>query len=166
MTISFGEMSHLNAQQTGIQFISTVIGCVIGEQLAGPMSDYFTKTLSRCLDHVYHAHRLLLTYIGFLTTIAGLLVWGFQLQKASSTWNVTPCVGTAIASFGNQIQPTILTTYAVDSHREHSAAIGVFFNIVRLIYGFVSFVSSLKRFVISVLLIRMADRAILSPLSV
>lgn len=136
MPISFGEKFHFNAQQVGLQFISVIIGAVIGEQLSGPMSDYFLRTRQRSTGHSHPADRLWLAYIGFATTITGLLTWGFQLQKAE-TWNVTPCVGVAIGSFGNQIQSTILTAYAVDSHKEHSAAIGVLFNFVRLIYGFV-----------------------------
>ena len=73
----------------------------------------------------------------FSTVIAGLLTWGFQLEHAS-TWWVTPCVGAAIASFGNQIQTTILTTFAVESRRERAAEVGVFVNICRQIYGFVN----------------------------
>ncbi|CAI7580176.1 unnamed protein product [Penicillium manginii] len=135
MPITFGERFGLNAEQTGLQFISVIIGCFIGEQLAGPMSDYFMKVCRRRRGHVHPSDRLWLTYIGFLTIIAGLLIWGFQLQK-TTTWNITPCVGIAVASFGNQIQSTILTAFAVDICPENSAAIGVFFNVIRLLYGF------------------------------
>ena len=138
MPISFGEKFNFNAQQIGLQFISVIIGAVIGEQLSGPMSDYFMQTRKKLKGFTRPADRLWIAYIGFATLITGLLTWGFQLQKAKS-WNVTPCVGVAIASFGNQVQSTILTAYAVDNHRELSAAIGVFFNFVRLVYGFVCF---------------------------
>ncbi|KAJ5999591.1 MFS transporter [Penicillium sp. IBT 35674x] len=137
MPISFGEKFGLNSQQTGLQFISVIVGCLIGEQLSGPMSDLFMKALEKRRGQVIPANRLWLTYIGFLTIIVGLLVWGFQLQQAQS-WNITPCVGVAIASFGNQIQSTTLIAYAVDSHKDKSSAIGVFFNVTRLVYGFVS----------------------------
>lgn len=140
MPISFGERFHLNSQQTGLQFISVIVGCLIGEQLGGPISDYFMKLISKRRGHFCPADRLWLTYIGFLTVIAGLLIWGFQLQRATS-WNITPCVGVAVGSFGNQIQSTILTTYAIDSHKDMSAGIGVLFNVIRLLYGFVSFLS-------------------------
>lgn len=136
MPVSFGEKFGLDSQQIGLQFISVIIGCLIGEQLGGPMSDYFMKVYRKRRGHVRPADRLWLTYIGFLTIIAGLLIWGFQLQRATA-WNITPCVGVAIASFGNQIQSTILTAYAVDTCPDKSAAIGVFFNAIRLLYGFV-----------------------------
>ncbi|KAJ5169767.1 uncharacterized protein N7500_002550 [Penicillium coprophilum] len=135
MPLTFGEKFHLNAQQTGLQFIPIIIGCVIGEQIGGPMSDYFMKIYRKRKGRVCPADRLWLTYIGFLTIIAGQLVWGFQLEKAKN-WNVTPCVGIAIASFGNQIQSTILTAYAIDTSPGDSASIGVLFNVIRLLYGF------------------------------
>lgn len=137
MPLTFGEKFGLNAQQTGLQFIPIIIGSVIGEQVAGPTSDYFMKVYRKRKGRLCPADRLWLTYIGFLTIIAGLLVWGFQLERAK-TWNVTPCVGIGIASFGNQIQSTILTAYAIDSSPDDSASIGVLFNTIRLLYGFVS----------------------------
>ena len=89
MPISFGEKFHFNSQQVGLQFISVIIGAVIGEQLSGPMSDYFLKARKKSKGHSRPADRLWLSYIGFATIITGLLVWGFQLEKAE-TWNVTP----------------------------------------------------------------------------
>ncbi|CAG7944579.1 unnamed protein product [Penicillium nalgiovense] len=131
----FGEKFHFNAQQVGYQFISIIIGSVIGEQVSGPMSDWFLRFLQRRNGHTIPADRLWLSYIGYGTVFTGLLVWGFQLEKAT-TWNVTPCIGMAIAAFGNQVLTTILISFAVDSHKEHSASIGVFINLCRQIYGF------------------------------
>lgn len=133
----FGEKFNFNAQQIGYQFVSIIIGSVIGEQVSGPMSDWFLRFLRRRRGHTIPADRLWLSYIGYGTIFAGLLVWGFQLEKAT-TWNVTPCIGMAIAAFGNQVLTTILISFAVDSHKEHSASIGVFINLFRQIYGFVS----------------------------
>lgn len=136
MPIAFGQKFHFDAQQIGLQFIAIIIGCVLGEQVSGPMSDLFLGRLQRKRGHSCPADRLWLSYIAFATIFAGLLTWGFQLQQAT-TWNVTPCVGAAIASFGNQMQTTILTTFAVESSRERAAEVGVFVNICRQIYGFV-----------------------------
>lgn len=134
----FGEKFHFNAQQIGYQFVAIIIGSVIGEQLSGPMSDWFLKYRHRQKGHTIPADRLWLSYIGFGTIFAGLLVWGFQLEKAV-TWNITPCIGMAIAAFGNQVLTTILIAFAVDNHREHAPSIGVFINFCRQLYGFVSF---------------------------
>ncbi|KAJ5903294.1 hypothetical protein N7504_005677 [Penicillium tannophilum] len=135
MPIAFGEKFHFDAQQIGLQFIAIIIGCVLGEQVSGPMSDWFLKSVRRRKGHSCPADRLWLSYIAFATVFAGLLSWGFQLQHAT-TWNVTPCVGAAIASFGNQMQTTILTTFAVESRPERAAEVGVFINVFRQIYGF------------------------------
>ncbi|OJJ08772.1 hypothetical protein ASPVEDRAFT_89981 [Aspergillus versicolor CBS 583.65] len=137
MPIAFGEKFHFNAQQIGLQFIAIIIGCVLGEQLSGPMSDWFLMALKRKRGYFHSADRLWLSYIGYATVVAGLLVWGFQLEKAESTWNVTPCVGAAIASFGNQIITTILISFAVDSYKEQSTDVGVCINLYRQIFGFI-----------------------------
>ncbi|PYI23136.1 MFS general substrate transporter [Aspergillus japonicus CBS 114.51] len=136
MPIAFGEKFGFDSQQIGLQFIAIIIGCLLGEQLSGPISDRFLQALQKRRGHYRPADRLWLSYVGFGTVIAGLLVWGFQLSKATS-WNVTPCVGAAIASFGNQVITTILISFAIDSHREVATDIGVCINVFRHLYGFI-----------------------------
>lgn len=136
MPIATGEKFHFNPQQVGLQFIAIIIGCVLGEQISGPTSDWFLKRVRQTREHSCPADRLWLSYIAFAMVFAGLLVWGFQLQHAA-TWNVTPCIGAAIASFGNQMQTTILTTFAVESKEERSSEVGIFVNACRQVYGFV-----------------------------
>lgn len=138
MPITFGGKFNLDPQQVGLQFIAVIIGSVVGEHISGPASDYFIQTLKNRHVNTYPADRLWLFYLGITTVFAGLLSWGFLLQDASTTWNVTPLVGAAIAGFGNQIQTTTLLAFAVDSHSEQSAAISMFTNLCRLVYGFVS----------------------------
>lgn len=137
MPTAFGGKFNFDPQQIGLQFIAIMIGCFLGEQVGGPISDWFLKFLSARKGARYPADRLWLSYIGHATVIAGLLTWGFQLQNAKK-WNVTPDVGAAIASFGTQLLVTTLTAFAVDCHREESTNVGVFINICRQIYGFVS----------------------------
>ncbi|KAJ5779912.1 hypothetical protein N7457_005072 [Penicillium paradoxum] len=136
MPIAFGEKFHFDAQQIGLQFIAIIIGCVLGEQISGPICDWFLGHVRKSRGASCPADRLWLSYIAFATVIAGLLTWGFQLQNAT-TWNVSPCVGAAIASFGNQMQTTILTTFAVESKQARASQVGVFVNVCRQIYGFV-----------------------------
>lgn len=138
MPIAFGEKFNLNEQQIGLQFIAIIVGSLIGEQLAGPTSDWFLRVIDRKKGSHRPADRLWLSYIGFATVIAGLLVWGFQLDNASSTWNITPLIGAGISSFGNQVISTILMTFSVDSHRDLATDIGVCLSVYRQLYGFVS----------------------------
>jgi hypothetical protein len=139
MPIIFGEKFGLDAQSIGLQYIALIIGSVLGEQLSGPLSDAFLNRYSKRTGHNHPVHRLWISYVGFLTVILGILVWGIQLQHAKQgIWNVTPLVGAAIASFGNQIITTTLITFAVDNYREQSADIGVIVNFIRQVWGFVS----------------------------
>ena len=46
-------------------------------------------------------------------------------------------VGVAIAAAGGQVITTVLVTYAVDCHTEHSASIGAFVNVVRQTWAFI-----------------------------
>ncbi|KAE8313163.1 major facilitator superfamily domain-containing protein [Aspergillus transmontanensis] len=121
----FGQKFGLNAQQIGLQFLVVIIGSLIGEQLAGPTSDWFLKAADKRKGSHIPADRLWLSYVGFAAAMAGLLTWGFQLDNASSTWNVTPLIGVAIASFGNQIVMTILISFSIDSHPELATDVGI-----------------------------------------
>ncbi|KAI9039540.1 MFS general substrate transporter [Aspergillus affinis] len=112
MPIAFGEKFDFDAQQIGLQFIAIIIGCLLGEQLSGPLSDFFLRSLSKRKGYTR------------------------PLDKAQS-WDVTPCIGAAIASFGNQVITTILISFAVDSYKEKSTNVGVCINLFRHIYGFI-----------------------------
>ena len=128
-----------NPQEIGLQFLGIIIGSVIGEQLSGPLSDWFVNAKTRKLGHrAQPEYRLWLSYGGFLLAMIGLIVFGVRTAQAPQMhWNVTPIVGIAIAAAGNQIVTTVLVTYAVDCHLEHSASIGVFVNVVRSTWGFI-----------------------------
>lgn len=119
--------------------MALIIGSIIGEQLGGRLSDWWMNAEARKTgERPQPEHRLWLSYGGFALAIVGLLVFGIQMQNAQKgKWNVTPIVGAAIASAGNQIVTTVMVTYAVDCHIEHSASIGVFVNVVRSTWGFI-----------------------------
>jgi hypothetical protein len=128
-----------NAQQIGLQFIGLIIGSVLGEQLAGRGSDLWMrrKRAEPGRSHkIAPEYRIWLAYVGLAPVICGLVVFTVQADKIH-LYNVTPIVGLGIASFGNQIIGTVLVTYAVDCHPEHSASIGVFVNMVRSTWGFI-----------------------------
>ncbi|KAF5857205.1 hypothetical protein ETB97_006163 [Aspergillus alliaceus] len=111
MPIAFGDKFQLDEQQVGLQFIGIIIGCLMGEQLAGPTLDWFLRVIDRKKGSHRPADRLWLSYIGF--------------------------IGAAIASFGNQTIATILMTFSVDSHREFATDIGVCLSVYRQVHGFV-----------------------------
>lgn len=135
------EKFHLNPQQMGLQYISVIVGSVIGEQLGGVMSDRWMRARQAKIgpggQTVAPEYRLWLSYAGYILTIVGDIVFVVQTDRASSTWNVTPDIGAGIAAAGNQIVTTVLITYAVDCYREEAASIGVFVTFVRQMWGFI-----------------------------
>lgn len=134
----FGLRFHLNTQQIGLQFISMIIGTVIGEQLGGYSSDVWMIRRQRKLGtQPAPEWRLWLSYPGYLLSIVGTIVFLVQIERAGTSWNVTPLVGFGLASAGIQIITTVLITYAVDWYREEAASVGVFVTFVRQTWGFI-----------------------------
>ncbi|OBT38975.1 hypothetical protein VE00_10815 [Pseudogymnoascus sp. WSF 3629] len=134
----FAPKFHFNAQQIGLQFIGPIIGSSLGEVLGGHGSDFWMRRKNAQLGRSRHAapeHRIWLSYVGFATVICGLVVFTVQADRIQS-YDVSPIVGFAIAAFGNQIITTVLITYTVDCHHEHSASIGVFINLLRSPFWF------------------------------
>nr|POE86931.1 putative transporter [Quercus suber] len=128
-----------NPQQLGLQFLGSIIGTIIGEQLGGRLSDYWVNRRARKLNaKPAPEHRLWLSYAGFLLAMVGMLVFGVRIEQAPrGHWNVTPIIGIAIGAVGNQIVTTVLITYAIDCHVEHAASIGVFVSVIRQTWGFI-----------------------------
>ncbi|KAJ9194007.1 hypothetical protein DTO164E3_7595 [Paecilomyces variotii] len=130
---------NLNTEQVGMQFIGVIIGSILGEQLGGSMSDaWMAQRAKRIRTRPEPEFRLWLSYIGFVLTIVGLIVFLVTTEQApKGHWVVSPVVGAAIAAFGNQVVTTVLVTYAVDSLPHEAASVGVFITFVRQIWGFI-----------------------------
>lgn len=130
---------ELNAQQLGLQFLGLIIGSLLGEQLGGILSDVWMNTRARRIgEKPAPEYRLWLSYIGFLVSIAGMVVFLVCTEQATpGRWTVVPVVGTGIAAFGNQVVTTVLTTYAVDTYPQDAGSVGVFINFVRSTWGFI-----------------------------
>ena len=133
----FPERYGFNTQQVGLQNIAFIIGNIMGEQIGGIMSDKWMSKKGRKGARPAPEYRLWLSYIGYALACCGLVVFYVQIDRSGEEWNVTPMVGGAITTAGNQVITTILITYAVDCHPEDSSGIGVFVNFVRQIWGFI-----------------------------
>ncbi|KAF8208702.1 major facilitator superfamily domain-containing protein [Mycena galopus ATCC 62051] len=135
---TFPQKFHFNTQQVGLQFLSVILGSVVGEQVGGRASDWWMWRRHRKIDaSPPYEFRLWLGYIGHILSIIGVVVFLIQTGVLTDTWNITPLVGVTICSVGNQIVTTIMITYAVDCYREDSAAVGVFITFVRQTWGFI-----------------------------
>lgn len=130
---------ELDPQQLGLQFISLVIGCVLGEQLGGVISDLWMNTRARRVKvKPEPEYRLWLSYIGFLLTICGMVVFLVCTDQATTgKWTVKPLIGVGIAAFGCQVVTTVMFTYAVDRYSQDAGSVGVFINFLRCVFGFV-----------------------------
>ena len=128
-----------NTEQLGLQFIGLIIGAILGEQIGGQASDTWMKQKSRKIgQRVHPEYRLWLSYVGNAITICGVAVFLVQLDKTPKFhYNVTPIVGAAFASGGNQIVTTVLVTYAIDNSPGDASSVGVFVTFVRQTWAFI-----------------------------
>ncbi|KAI1615380.1 major facilitator superfamily domain-containing protein [Exophiala viscosa] len=134
----FGPAFKFNTQQMGLQYISMIIGSLLGEQIGGFTSDaWMNRRTKKIGTKPAPEWRLWLSYSGYILSIVGVIVFLVQLGEIGDNYNVTPLVGAAIASGGNQIVTTVLITYAVDCYREDAASVGVFITFVRQMWGFI-----------------------------
>lgn len=136
----FGEKFHLNTQQLGYQFLGTIVGSIIGEQIGGAASDLWMKkrTNKETGERPAPEYRLWLSYAGYLLSICGVIVFLVQIENAAPLhYNVSPIVGAGIAAAGNQIVTTVVITYCVDCYTEEAAGVGVFITFVRQVWGFI-----------------------------
>ena len=71
---AYGKKFGLNPQQVGLQFLSVLIGAIIGEQIGGYLSDKMMR--QHGVDEKRRApeFRMWLSYLGFATTIGECLV--------------------------------------------------------------------------------------------
>ena len=133
------EKYHLNAQQLGLQFLGLIIGTILGEQLGGISSDvWMRRRHTRTGQKPDPEYRLWLSYIGFVLTLIGIIVYLVCAQDSPhGHWSILPVAGSGIAGFGNQVITTVLVTYAVDCYPKESAGVGVFITFVRQTWGFI-----------------------------
>lgn len=135
----FGPLFSLDAQQLSLQYIAIIVGSIIGELLAGPLSDWWMKfCIKKRGGRKVIADRLWVSYYGYICVIVGLMVWGVYLYKAQKGhWVFTPLIGSAIAAAGNNIVTTVLVVYAIDTNPAKAADTGLYFNFIRMAFGFV-----------------------------
>uniref|UniRef100_A0A060T9Y3 ARAD1D18524p n=1 Tax=Blastobotrys adeninivorans TaxID=409370 RepID=A0A060T9Y3_BLAAD len=134
-----GQKFNLDAQGVGLQFISIMIGCGLGEIASGPLSDYWMNWRVKKRGGVRIIEdRLWISYNGFIFIMFGIIIWGVRTQQAEQgKWNVTPLVGAAFASAGLQMVTTVLITYTIDADPTKSAESGLFTNLVRQVWSFI-----------------------------
>ncbi|KAJ5928269.1 hypothetical protein N7466_007225 [Penicillium verhagenii] len=124
----------------GLFFFGPLVGAIIGEQLAGPGSDWIMKRERQRAavivgdSPVWVERRLIVGLPGPVMAVAGILIFGLTLQYRTH-W-IGPCIGYGVANFGLQLVTTPLKTYCVDCLPSHSGSVLQLVNVVRQILSF------------------------------
>jgi hypothetical protein len=132
---AFSRFYGFDATQQGLVFIAVLVGVVIGEQAAGPVSDWVMSHAPDTPPPKFE-RRLIALFPGYVLIPSGMVVFGVCLENQTH-W-IFPCLGLGIAIGGAQILSTVFITYAVDCYSKESGplVVGQFVNIVRQIISF------------------------------
>ncbi|KAL8313462.1 hypothetical protein RB593_007585 [Gaeumannomyces tritici] len=110
---------HFNELQTGLTYISPLIGGILGTAVAGWISDVIVKAMSRRNGGIYEPEfRLIMALPVLVTTALGLAGFGWSAE-AGRHWAV-PTFFFGLVSFGCSLGSTTAITFVVDSHRQYS----------------------------------------------
>ncbi|EIT79598.1 synaptic vesicle transporter SVOP [Aspergillus oryzae 100-8] len=139
--IALEKIYGFGAVAQGLFFLGPLVGALIGEQLAGPGSDWVMKrergnaTVGDVGGTAQRLERRLIVGLpGFLIAVAGILIFGLTLQYRTH-W-MGPCMGFAVANFGLQMVTTPSKTYCVDCLPSQSGSVLQLINTVRQIIAF------------------------------
>lgn len=134
---SMGALFNLNAQQVSYQYLSLMIGAVLGELIAIPLSNYQIRLIKERRGHTKIVDRLWQAYVGYILLIMGLIVWGVMMsQSEPGHWTIKPLIGAAFTVGGCQISMTIMTAYIMDLDPENEGDTGLVLTLFRQTIGF------------------------------
>ncbi|KAL8381090.1 hypothetical protein RB595_005395 [Gaeumannomyces hyphopodioides] len=110
---------HFSELQTGLTYISPLIGGILGTAVAGWISDVIVKAMARRNGGIYEPEfRLIMALPVLVTTVLGLVGFGWSAQ-VDKHWMV-PTFFFGLVSFGCSLGSTTAITFVVDSHRQYS----------------------------------------------
>ncbi|OKL60056.1 hypothetical protein UA08_04733 [Talaromyces atroroseus] len=125
--LNFGADSqyHFTTTQVGLCYLSGIIGAGLGEICGGPLCDLMARSSIK-QNKEWRPERLLhLSWLGLLTTVAGILLYGFELEYGHS-W-VSALTGIALLTFGQEVLVTVLLTYMTDCYRAQASEVAIVF---------------------------------------
>ena len=133
---AFGEIYEFDTAQVGMAIgLSTFVGTIIGELLAGPVSDRILYLQTKRSDGAFRPEaRLQAMWPGFILCPAGVIIEGVCFQYETH-WS-GPVMGIGIAAFGLQIISTNVFAYCTDCYKPQSAEISTLLNFGRQTFSF------------------------------
>lgn len=124
---------NFSALQAGLIYISPFVGGVLGTAVAGKLSDYVVRFMSRQNGGLYEPEfRLVMAIPVALATTIGLMGYGWSAQE-KDRW-IVPTVFFGIISFGCSLGSTTAITFAVDSYRVYAGEALVTLNFSKNIF--------------------------------
>lgn len=122
--------------QTGVLLgVPLTVGSVIGELVAGGLSDWISEKRALARGGARKPEdRLLALFPAIVLLPLGIIIEGVCLTH--NLHAIGTGFGIAIASFGLQIATTVVYTYTAECYRQQAAEIGSLLNFGRQLFGF------------------------------
>lgn len=119
-----------NVAQTGLWMgLPLLAGCIVGESMAGWVSDLIINTYAKRHGGYRKPEMRLALMPLCVPLIAGVMAFGPSVQDKRA-WIVT-AVEMALAGFGSQIATTMVYTYSTDCYKPQAAEIGAVINFIK-----------------------------------
>ena len=110
---------NFSALGVGLVYISPFIGGILGSAVAGKVSDFVVRFMSRRNGGVYEPEfRLIIAIPITISSVIGLMGFGWSAQE-KDLW-IVPTLFFGIISFGCALGSTVSISFAVDSYRQYA----------------------------------------------
>lgn len=127
------ETYNFSALSAGLIYVSPFIGGVLGTAVAGKVSDFIVRAMSRRNGGLYEPEfRLVMAIPVAITTSIGLMGYGWSAQ-IHDNW-IVPTIFFGVISFGCSLGSTTAITFCVDSYRQYAGEALVTLNFSKNIF--------------------------------
>lgn len=124
---------NFSALGVGLVYLSPFVGGVLGTAVAGKVSDFIVKAMSRRNGGVYEPEfRLVMAIPVAISTAIGLMGFGWSAQERDR-W-IVPTIFFGVISFGCSLGSTTAITFCVDSYRQYAGEALVTLNFSKNIF--------------------------------
>lgn len=124
--------------QTGLVYISPLVGGILGTAVAGKLSDVVVRVMASRNGGLYEPEfRLIMALPITLSTVTGLIGFGWSAQAANH-W-IVPTLFLGTLSFGCSLGSTTSITFCLDSYRQYASEALVTLNFAKNIFHGLTF---------------------------
>ncbi|KAL5604382.1 hypothetical protein BROUX41_002354 [Berkeleyomyces rouxiae] len=124
---------NFNTAQTGLVYLSPFVGAVAGTAVAGKISDYVVRSMTRRNGGLYEPEfRLIMALPITITTVMGLIGFGWAAEERDNF--MVPTFFLGVISFGCSLGSTTAITFTVDSYEQFAGEALVTLNFSKNIF--------------------------------